>query len=212
MAPASRNGWEVKRASIAIGAMFALGIGFVMPTAANAAEDADVVDSIISGVLTVLEVDASAELIAEIASEVSIDVFDPSLVADVAAALDSNVDPASVVAAAFDSDGDGEITSKDVAALKLLSREAWVALEEVLESHDSDDDDESEDESEDDSSADGSESDSSGSGSTGSRDSDDSPSTNPSEQTDEDETDDSGDDDSDDDESGEEEPDDDQDD
>ena len=211
MAPASRNGCEVNRTSIAIGATFALGIGCVMPTAANAAENKVVVDSIISGVLNVLEVDASAELVAEIASDVSIDVFDPSLVADVAAALDSNADAIAVVTAAFDSDGDGEITNKDVAALKLLSREAWVALEEVLETHDSDDDDEPEDEFDDDSSTDSSESDSSGSGSAGSRDSDDSTSTTPGEQTDDD-TDDSSDDNSDDDESDEEEPDDDQDD
>ena len=198
----------MRRASVAIGATFALGIGFVTPTAANAAEDAAVVDSIVAGVLTVLEVDASAELIAQIASEVSIDVFDPSLVADVAAALDSNMDAVAVVAAAFDSDGDGEFTSKDVAALKLLSREAWIALEEVLESHDSDDDDESEKESDDDSSTDSSESDSSDSDSTGSNSGGDSFSNEPDE-SDDDETDDSSDDNSDDDESdeGEDEPD-----
>ncbi len=194
----------MRRASIAIGATFALGIGFVMPTAANAAEDAAVVDSIISGVLTVLEVDASAELIAQIASEVSIDVFDPSLVADVAAALDSNMDAVAVVAVAFDSDGDGEFTSNDVAALKLLSRENWVALEAILEAHDSDDDDESEGESDDDSSAEGSESDSSDSDSTGSNSGEDSSSNEPDESED-DETDDLGDDNSDDDDSDEDE-------
>ncbi len=182
-----------------------------MPIAAIAAEDSAVVDSVISGVLTVLEVDASTELIAEIASEVSIDVFDPSLVADVAAALDSNRDAAAVVAAAFDSDGDGEFTSKDVVALKLLSRENWVALEAILESHDSDDDGESEDESDDDSSTDSSESDSSDSDSTGSNSGEDS-SSNEQDDLDDDETDDPGDDDSDDDESDEEQSDEDEDD
>ena len=201
----------MRRASIAIGATFALGIGFVMPTSAVAAEDTAVVDSIVAGVLTVLEVDASAELIAQIASEVSIDVFDPSLVADVAAALDSNMDAAAVVAAAFDSDGDGEITSKDVAALKLLSRENWVALEAILEAHDSDDDDESEEESDDDSSAEGSESDSSDSDSTGSNSSGGSSSNEPDE-SDDDETDDSSDDNLDDDESDEDQSDEDEDD
>lgn len=194
----------MKRPAVAIGATFALGIGFVMPTTAIAADNAAVVDSIVAGVLTVLEVDASAELITEIASEVSIDVFDPSLVADVAAALDSNRDAAAVVAAAFDSDGDGEFTSNDVAALKLLSRENWVALEAILEAHDSDDDDESEGESDDDSSAEGSESDSSDSDSSGSNSSGDSSSNEPDESEDDD-TDDPGDDNSDDDDSDEDE-------
>ena len=186
------------RPALTIGATFALGVGFVMPSAAIAADDAAVVDSIVAGVLAVLEVEASDELIDDLTAGVSTEILNPALVAEVVAALDSNMDAVALVANSFDTDGDGAITGKDIAALKLTSRENWVALEAVLATHGSNSDD---DDADDESSAGEAGGGSTGAGSSGSNPGDDVSTSSPddsqdddgeSENSDDDESEDSG--------------------
>jgi hypothetical protein len=142
----------IRRVAVSVAAM-SLGVAFVTPTSAIAAEDSAIVDSIVSGVLDVLDVSVDPGLISELASELTPDIFDPALVSEVSRALDANQDAAAVVALTFDTDGNGEISGTERAALNLAARENWRALEAVLAAHNSDDDDESDD---DDSSSEGS--------------------------------------------------------
>lgn len=134
----------IRRIAVSVAAM-TLGVGFVTPTSAIAAEDSAVVDSIVSGVLDALDISADPGLISELASGLTPDIFDPALVSEVSRALDANQDAAAVVARSFDTDGDGEISGTERAALYLVARENWRALEAVLAAHNSDDDDESDD-------------------------------------------------------------------
>ena len=132
----------IRRVAVSIAAM-TLGVGFVTPTSTIAAEDGAVVDSIVSGVLDALDVSADPGFISELASGLTPDIFDPALVSEVSRALDANQDAAALVARSFDTDGDGEISGTERAALMLVARENWRALEAVLAAHNSDDDDES---------------------------------------------------------------------
>jgi hypothetical protein len=141
----------IRRVAVSVAAM-TLGVAFVTPTSAIAAEDGAVVDSIVSGVLDAFDVSADPGFISELASGLTPDIFDPALVSEVSRALDANQDAAALVARSFDTDGDGEISGTERAALMLVARENWRALEAVLAAHNSDDDDESDD---DDSSSEG---------------------------------------------------------
>jgi hypothetical protein len=143
----------IRRVAVSVAAM-SLGVAFVTPTSAIAAEDSAIVDSIVSGVLDVLDVSVDPGLISELASELTPDIFDPALVSEVSRALDANQDAAAVVALTFDTDGNGEISGTERAALNLAARENWRALEAVLAAHNSDDDDDESDD--DDSSSEGS--------------------------------------------------------
>jgi hypothetical protein len=164
----------IRRVAVSVAAM-TLGVAFVTPTSAIAAEDSAVVDSIVSGVLDALDVSADPGFISELASGLTPDIFDPALVSEVSRALDANQDAAAVVARSFDTDGDGEISGTERAALMLVARENWRALEAVLAAHNSDDDDEDEsdeDESDDDGSSSGDSGSNSGSDSSDSSDDD----------------------------------------
>jgi hypothetical protein len=164
----------IRRVAVSVAAM-TLGVAFVTPTSAIAAEDSAVVDSIVSGVLDALDVSADSGFISELASGLTPDIFDPALVSEVSRALDANQDAAAVVARSFDTDGDGEISGTERAALMLVARENWRALEAVLAAHNSDDDDEDEsdeDESDDDGSSSGDSGSNSGSDSSDSSDDD----------------------------------------
>jgi hypothetical protein len=164
----------IRRVAVSVAAM-TLGVAFVTPTSAIAAEDSAVVDSIVSGVLDALDVSADPGFISELASGLTPDIFDPALVSEVSRALDANQDAAAVVARSFDTDGDGEISGTERAALMLVARENWRALEAVLAAYNSDDDDEDEsdeDESDDDGSSSGDSGSNSGSDSSDSSDDD----------------------------------------
>lgn len=154
----------IRRIAVSVAAM-TLGVGFVTPTSAIAAEDSAVVDSIVSGVLDALDISADPGLISELASGLTPDIFDPALVSEVSRALDANQDAAAVVARSFDTDGDGEISGTERAALYLVARENWRALEAVLAAHNSDDDESDDDDSSSDGSADDEDSSSGDSGS-----------------------------------------------
>jgi hypothetical protein len=164
----------IRRAAVSVVAI-TLGVAFVTPTSAIAVEDGAVVDSIVSGVLDVLDVSADTGLISELASELTPDIFDPALVSEVSRALDADQDAAAVVALTFDTDGDGKISGTERAALNLVSRENWRALEAVLAAHNSDDDDESDDDESDDdeSSSNGNSGSNSGNNSSNKKDDDD---------------------------------------
>lgn len=122
-------------------AALTLGVAFVTPTSALAADDAAVVDSIVGGVFDVLDVSAEPGFISDVAAELTPDMLDPALVSEVARALDANQNGAAAAARSFDTDGDGEISGTERAALTLVSLENWRALEAVLAAHNSDDDD-----------------------------------------------------------------------